>query len=291
MKQMMITMMLAASVAAFAQENGDTAQVVTPEVPYIQPEDPWPEIDGDAITADLFKRLEDGVEAKLALMFDTVVYVNGDDAYIRAGCGQSILMRKTGLPFEVGQILYGSIIGQKSTEGYIPAFEGTEKTTTENYYVMDVFPYKGIEERKLAFERDMSGTGNTPNFDNYVSDLVVVDTVLITEVRHSEVLNCRARCSSMGDSELDLIDKYGNCSNNITVGQRYYNVTGILGLGESNYQLYVLNDFSQNVVNTIRPVNTSTAAPSALYDLQGRRLLEQPRKGVYIRDGRKVVVK
>jgi hypothetical protein len=29
----------------------------------------------------------------------------------------------------------------------------------------------------------------------------------------------------------------------------------------------------------------------ALYDLQGRRLTAAPRKGVYIRDGRKVVVK
>jgi hypothetical protein len=28
-----------------------------------------------------------------------------------------------------------------------------------------------------------------------------------------------------------------------------------------------------------------------LYDLQGRRLMQQLRKGVYIRDGRKVVVK
>lgn len=291
MKQLMITMMLAASVAAFAQESGDTARVVTPDVPYIQPEDPWPEIDSDAITADKYKRLEDGVEAKLALMFDTVVYVNGDDAYIRAGCGQSILMRKTGLPFEVGQILYGSITGQKSTVGYIPAFQGTDKTTTENYYVLDVFPYEGIEERKLAFERDMSGTGNTPNFDNYVSDLVVVDTVQITEVRESEVLNCRARCSSMGDSEFDLIDKYGNCSNNVTVGQRYFNVTGILGLGDKNYQIYVVNDFSQNVVSSVPSVNASPAISKFIYDLQGRRLTEQPRKGVYIQDGRKVVVK
>ena len=31
MKQLMITMMLAASIAAFAQESGDTAQVVIPD--------------------------------------------------------------------------------------------------------------------------------------------------------------------------------------------------------------------------------------------------------------------
>ena len=29
----------------------------------------------------------------------------------------------------------------------------------------------------------------------------------------------------------------------------------------------------------------------ALYDLQGRRMMDKPRKGVYIQDGRKVVVK
>ena len=44
---------------------------------------------------------------------------------------------------------------------------------------------------------------------------------------------------------------------------------------------------------SVRPVSKPSPAPthSVIYDLQGRRLTQQPRKGVYIRDGRKVVVK
>jgi hypothetical protein len=43
---------------------------------------------------------------------------------------------------------------------------------------------------------------------------------------------------------------------------------------------------------SVRPVSKSSSAPthSVIYDQQGRRLMQQPRKGVYIRDGRKVVV-
>lgn len=45
---------------------------------------------------------------------------------------------------------------------------------------------------------------------------------------------------------------------------------------------------------SVRTAVTSILKPTAVspnYDLQGRRLTKQPRKGVYIRDGRKVVVK
>jgi hypothetical protein len=37
--------------------------------------------------------------------------------------------------------------------------------------------------------------------------------------------------------------------------------------------------------------NTIETSSNTLHDLQGRRLLELPRKGVYIRDGRKLLVK
>ena len=44
---------------------------------------------------------------------------------------------------------------------------------------------------------------------------------------------------------------------------------------------------------SVRPVSKPSPAPthSVIYDLQGRRLTQQPRKGVYIRDGQKVMMK
>ena len=41
----------------------------------------------------------------------------------------------------------------------------------------------------------------------------------------------------------------------------------------------------------IAGVHTRTDAAPAVYDLQGRRLTKQPQRGVYIQDGKKVVVK
>ena len=41
----------------------------------------------------------------------------------------------------------------------------------------------------------------------------------------------------------------------------------------------------------IETIETSKNSAQPTYDLQGRRLTQQPRKGVYVRDGRKVVVK
>ncbi len=53
-----------------------------------------------------------------------------------------------------------------------------------------------------------------------------------------------------------------------------------------------LNVYFSTLVS-VRPVSKPSPVPahSVIYDLQGRQLTQQPRKGVYIRDGRKVVVK
>ena len=52
-----------------------------------------------------------------------------------------------------------------------------------------------------------------------------------------------------------------------------------------------LGDGTTSVGDAPRLMNDEGVNSEKLYDLQGRQLLEQPRKGVYIRDGRKVVVK
>ena len=52
--------------------------------------------------------------------------------------------------------------------------------------------------------------------------------------------------------------------------------------------------YSEMITEGTSGVNSATATQpqaSFIYDLQGRRLKEQPRKGLYIQNGRKVVVK
>ena len=50
--------------------------------------------------------------------------------------------------------------------------------------------------------------------------------------------------------------------------------------------IYQWDDFVTLDIEAIKACPTYS-----LYDLQGRRLTQQPRKGVYIRDGQKVMVK
>jgi hypothetical protein len=48
---------------------------------------------------------------------------------------------------------------------------------------------------------------------------------------------------------------------------------------------------NNEAVAVTSPFTNTTYNASTLYDLQGRRVTNQPRRGVYIRDGWKVVVK
>ena len=50
-------------------------------------------------------------------------------------------------------------------------------------------------------------------------------------------------------------------------------------------------DFGDDETTGIQQLNSNTAADGQLYDLQGRRVVNQNRKGLYIQNGRKVVVK
>ena len=66
-------------------------------------------------------------------------------------------------------------------------------------------------------------------------------------------------------------------------------------------ELYESGDFAESVPDFAGSIvldtairNVASAIPevsSDLYDLQGRRLNAQPTKGIYIRNGKKVVVK
>lgn len=54
--------------------------------------------------------------------------------------------------------------------------------------------------------------------------------------------------------------------------------------------IYLRSDVVENTPNSIVESRYDTQ-PSAFYDLQGRRLTTQPRRGIYVKDGKKVVVK
>lgn len=52
-----------------------------------------------------------------------------------------------------------------------------------------------------------------------------------------------------------------------------------------------LSAINYNTVTGISEIQTTTAAPTCIYDLGGRMLVKEPSKGIYIKNGKKVVIK
>ncbi|SEM94103.1 Flavodoxin [Prevotella sp. ne3005] len=52
-----------------------------------------------------------------------------------------------------------------------------------------------------------------------------------------------------------------------------------------------LSAINYNTVTGINETKTTTAAPTCIYDLGGRMLVKEPSKGIYIKNGKKVVIK
>ena len=52
-----------------------------------------------------------------------------------------------------------------------------------------------------------------------------------------------------------------------------------------------LTAINYNIVTGINETKTTTAAPTCIYDLGGRMLVKEPSKGIYIKKGKKVVIK
>lgn len=52
-----------------------------------------------------------------------------------------------------------------------------------------------------------------------------------------------------------------------------------------------LTAINYDIVTGINETKTTTAAPTCIYDLGGRMLVKEPSKGIYIKNGKKVVIK
>jgi hypothetical protein len=50
-----------------------------------------------------------------------------------------------------------------------------------------------------------------------------------------------------------------------------------------------LTSINYNTVTGISEAQTTTTAPARIYDLAGRLLVEEPSKGIYIKNGKKII--
>lgn len=94
-------------------------------------------------------------------------------------------------------------------------------------------------------------------------------------------------------------DRYGNDVWVEGIGSAYYGITGnmrfmvsggvplLVRCSQGNQLLYEADDF-QTITGISSPKPATSVRHSFVYDLQGRRLRGEPRKGIYVKDGKKV---
>ena len=85
-------------------------------------------------------------------------------------------------------------------------------------------------------------------------------------------------------------DKYGNILN---VWKKRYDLTNNSCTSDGTGEVYFYSDQHDTTWTTIEEIkvdNPSTNSPT-LYDLQGRQLKQKPKKGIYIQNDKKVMVK
>ena len=117
--------------------------------------------------------------------------------------------------------------------------------------------------------------------------VVSVDTVVVGK-RSFRVMDVRPN-NMMGWPNLwveGIGGMYGFATNYLAVGN-FYSFSSCQLNGET---LFAWRDFGTSGIIG-QPQMSNKGISSNIYDLRGRQLIEQPRKGIYIRDGLKLVVK
>lgn len=137
-------------------------------------------------------------------------------------------------------------------------------------------------------------TGDTFFVDGY-EDYVGLTVETVTDTIMPRASDDRSRlCISLSN------DRYGNDVWVEGIGSVYYGITGnmrfmvtggvplLVRCSQGDQLLYEADDF-QAITGISSQKSTTSVHHSFMYDLQGRRLKGEPKRGLYIKDGKKVV--
>ncbi len=172
-----------------------------------------------------FKALEAGTDATLTLTDAQVLYVSGNDMYVRDATG-AIDFYQTGFNYTAGQKLNGSVTGQYKQYNGIPELVKTDATNSN-----DIIASAGTAEPKVV-------TPAAAQADQYVCDLIKIEgaTIEDREETSGDQTFTNTYATVNGES-LWIYNKY-----NVTMPtdlSKTYDVEGILVLFKGSYELYI----------------------------------------------------
>jgi hypothetical protein len=248
--------------------------------PYTEPDIPQDDVKGIQTVTGIreFRRLPVGTEARLQFTRDTVLFISGSDAVVRGDA--AICFRDVSIGLREGMVLRGTVIGVRGDDNGMPLLLPS-KNTSGRYYIYD----------EVTFYTDHFFTFDDDD-DQYVGDVVTIDDGEIDSLA-LEGSSQRRLCVSKDGRHFPIVDKYGVSKSALQLPARCSNMKAILSVNADAMFVVPIQDVALTSVPTgISTVNgRSDVIGRPLLDLQGRRLLHRPSCGMYIQDGRKVVVK
>ena len=248
-------------------------------------DDPLPQDDIEGLpTAEgirAFRDLPIGTEARLKFQRDTVLFIGGEDIYIRGDA--PICFHATGLDLKVGSILRGTVIGIRGEQYGIPTLLASKNTSSQYFVCQDVDPF--IEK----FYKEHPLNVNDLEIDKNSGDVVTVEDVVIDSLEDNNGTRMLYACK--GVHRLPITDLYGFNLEAISIPARCISMDAVLYTEEKQPKLCLMNNL-QSIITPLNITELSTNLPNktkGIFDLQGRRLSRIPEKGMYIKDGKKYV--
>ena len=178
-----------------------------------------------ADVADLasFKALGDGVEGKLTLKDAVVTFAKGKDVYVQDATG-ALEFYNTGLPFETGQLVNGTVIGKLSIYNDLPEFVKTDNTNADN----------------LTFAE-----GTVVVKDMTVADALKEESISkLVKISNVEIAEDGGKYYVVdGDAKLQIYDKFKVIPADFTYPEKA-NITGIICIFKGTMQIMPISEES-----------------------------------------------
>ena len=235
-----------------------------------------------ALSFESLKALEEGEEAVLSLRNVQVLYAHKDEIYLRDATG-ALMLKGSGLSAKANDVLSGSLYGMYSRENKVPVMSISNADDVENVTVGEG---SEVEPRKLA-----------------LNELTEADYADLIEVQGVELQRSDGVFAVADDTKARLYNRFSIKGISVPrdTEDKVFDVLCIYGTnvvdGEVINELYLLQSPTEATPSGIEAVAAEggrangRSQASAVYDLQGRRVnADGLKKGIYIQNGRKVIL-
>ena len=246
-------------------------QGTTPEVRPVQVvegDTPGPQ-PGETVADDIeaFKALDENSEATLTLNNALVLYASGNDVFVRDQSG-AIDFYQTGIEFETGQVLNGSIYGQFKKFRSLPELCAVaDKTNADNisFSTGSVSPLTGIDLGEAAA---------------YACELVTVSLTISKEGNNFYG-------TDEDGNKLQVYDKFHIGYNTADIEGKTFDITGIIIPYNSDFEIAPTEDFvgaPDETVANIAEFKALEKGTTAVLTLTDAQVIYNGGRDIYVQD-------